>query len=429
MNFLKGFSITASANVILVIVAFLNNVIITRQIGPEGRGQYTVIINLVMLLTLFLGEGVRRSNTIIVGKDNLRIKNVITTTFIYVCFTAVLLFLSLFLKEYWLYFFPNIPDSLIFLSLLIIVFAILWQAFQAIFLGIKEYYKFNFIQLLATLLTFLINLIGILFFSFQVYEIILSLLIATIISVIYGLFFLKEQLAYPKFSEIKKVFVDVKSLTFKSTLSALFIFIIMKSNIFIINYYLGSIETGIYSIAYIFLDTTQKLPNVASPILISKTVAESGRESINNTVKLVRVIFSINIFIILTLAFIGKYIIILLFKEDFADSYIILLYLLPAILFFGCGAIIYAYYMSKEYPINIIVINALFALIGLILNIVLIKIYGVIGAAIAISLTFVLWSFIMMYYFKIKEKLKILDFFIIKQQDILYIKSYFGRKK
>lgn len=427
MKFLKGFYISAFSNILIVFFAFFNNVIITRQLGPEGRGKYTVLINLILLLTLFLGEGIRRSNTIIIGKNRSEIKNLIFTTIIYSVLLLLVLIIFYLIRDLWIALIPNIEDPFIILSFLTIIFAVLWQAFQAILLGVQRYYEFNIIQLLATVITFFVNFIGIYFFNYQLYEILLSLLIATIISFIYGLFTVRENI---KISQIRFITLPnrVKILSLKSTVSAGFIFILLKSNIFIINYLLGSVEAGLYSIAYVFLDMTQKLPNVATPIFISKAVSDEKDTAIFNTMRLVRVVFTINIFIVIFLALFGKWIIITLFKEEFLESYYLLLYLLPAVLFLGVGAIIYSYYMSNEYPLKIIIINAIFALSSLIINYILIIEFKTVGASLAISITFVSWALVLLIYFVINNKLNFIEMFKITNQDLQYIFGFLKRK-
>jgi O-antigen/teichoic acid export membrane protein len=173
---------------------------------------------------------------------------------------------------------------------------------------------------------------------------------------------------------------------------------------------------------------TQKLPNVATPIFISKAVSDKQEAAIGNTMRLVRVVFTLNVFIVLFLALMGKWIIVTLFKIEFVESYHLLIYLLPAVLFLGVGAIIYSYYMSNEYPPKIIIINGIFAVLSLIINYLLIIEYSTSGAAIAISITFVGWALVMLINFVIKNRLNIIEMFIIKKEDINYILSSLNRK-
>ena len=102
---------------------------------------------------------------------------------------------------------------------------------------------------------------------------------------------------------------------------------------------------------------------------------------------------------------------------------------MPAILFFGCGAIIYSFYMSEEYPKIILAINAISAIASLILNVILIQIYGTIGASIAISISFVLWTASITIYFIIDNGVNIFDLFLIKKEDLLYLLNNYKKRK
>jgi O-antigen/teichoic acid export membrane protein len=102
--------------------------------------------------------------------------------------------------------------------------------------------------------------------------------------------------------------------------------------------------------------------------------------------------------------------------------------LLPAVLFLGVGAIIYSYYMSNEYPLKIIIINAIFALSSLIINYILIIEYKTVGASSAISITFVSWALVLLIYFVINNKLNIIEMFKITNQDLQYIFSFLKSK-
>ena len=68
MRFFKAFYITGFITGIVTLLAFVNNVILTRYLGPEGRGEYSIVANLILILALIFGEGIRRSNIIAVGR-------------------------------------------------------------------------------------------------------------------------------------------------------------------------------------------------------------------------------------------------------------------------------------------------------------------------------------------------------------------------
>ena len=97
MNFFKSFSLTFSSTILVTLFGILNNIIITRQLGPSGRGEYSVIMTFILLAALLLGEGIKRSNTILIGKDRSYYISLVKNTIYYSVFiTAILLIFSYF---------------------------------------------------------------------------------------------------------------------------------------------------------------------------------------------------------------------------------------------------------------------------------------------------------------------------------------------
>lgn len=425
MNFLKGFSLTALASLVITVVAFVNNLIITRQIGPEGRGQYSVLYSLVLLLSLLFGEGIRRSNTIFVGKNKNTLNFLVIQTIVYSILIGAILILVLNTFSVWKEFLPGISKHLILITLIIAAFTILSQALQALFLGLENIYFFNLLQFLTLAAVLVINFFGVYFFNFGLEEVIYSLLIGTFFSVTVGLFKLN-----PKFSKVKfKNFFEggFLALSSKSTFAALLIFVMLRSDIFLVNYFLGPVQAGLYNIAALFSEIIQKLPNVAGPLLISKSVNSSIEKSTAFTAQLVRIIILINLIVIIILYLIGYNLIVFLFKIEFAQSYDVLVFYLPGILAIGPGSIIYSFFMSQSFPPKIFLINGSMSLVNFILNIFLIPKYGIIAAASISSLSYFGWSLLYMVYFHKYTKVRYLDLIFVKKTDFAYLINYYFR--
>ena len=139
MNFFKSFSLTFSSTILVTLFGILNNIIITRQLGPSGRGEYSVIMTFILLAALLLGEGIKRSNTILIGKDRSFYISLVKNTIYYSVFiTAILLIFSYFdLFNVLLY---SIKSQYLFIAVISIGFYILWQSLQGILLGTQKHF-------------------------------------------------------------------------------------------------------------------------------------------------------------------------------------------------------------------------------------------------------------------------------------------------
>lgn len=426
-NFFKDFSLTSFTSLSITAIAFFNNIIITRQIGPEGRGKYAIISNLVILLALLLGEGIRKSNILLVAEYKKQLNVIVTQNMVYLLISSLIIFLFYIFRGFWELIIPNVSSQLIILGLMISILTILWQSLQALFLGLQNIFYYNLVQILPITFTFFLNFVGIYFFNFNLFEIIINLLIGSLLTSIIGLVLIRKNLVI----KLPEKILRKKSyeIAFKSTFSAAQLFLIFRGDIFLVNFFLGSVPAGIYSIAALFSEMLQKIPNIAGPLLISKSVSDNSENPVLNTSRLSRVIFFINFLAICILFLFGKDIIVLLFGLKFLASYTVLIYLIPALFFFGSGSIFYSYFISKSYPPKIILINGFVSLFNIVLNIIFIPKYGIIAAAIICSLTYFLWTVLFSVYFHRHTGTRYSKIFIIQKQDLKYLMGIFKTKK
>ena len=333
MNFKKEFSLTGIISIAIAVAAFINNIIVTRQIGVESRGKYAIILNLVMLLSLFLGEGLRKSNTILVADKQNKLKDFLSLNFVALLTIFIIFIVVLNLPKIRTRFFPNITSLQFLFGLIITILTIGWQGIQALFLGERKIKYYNNIQAIPVFVTLLINIIGIYLFGFVLNEILLVVLISSFLSFSYGLYVYRGQIkgiVQINIQLLKQSFM----LSTRSTFVAIFFFILIRGDIFLINYFLGSVAAGLYSIAVLFVDVAQRVPNFLGPLFISRTLNDDYTSSVINAVKLTRVLFAFNLILALVLLISAHLIIKFLFGEDFYGSITSLLYLLPAIVFF-----------------------------------------------------------------------------------------------
>lgn len=425
MNFKKEFSLTGIISIAIAVAAFINNIIVTRQIGVESRGKYAIILNLVMLLSLFLGEGLRKSNTILVADKQNKLKDFLSLNFVALLTIFIIFIVVLNLPKIRTRFFPNITSLQFLFGLIITILTIGWQGIQALFLGERKIKYYNNIQAIPVFVTLLINIIGIYLFGFVLNEILLVVLISSFLSFSYGLYVYRSQIkgiVQINIQLLKQSFM----LSTRSTFVAIFFFILIRGDIFLINYFLGSVAVGLYSIAVLFVDVAQRVPNFLGPLFISRTLNDDYTSSVINAVKLTRVLFAFNLILALVLLISAHLIIKFLFGEDFYGSITSLLYLLPAIVFFGSGSIIHSFYIGQSYPTFTIINNFFAGTLNLGLNILLIPRYGIAAAALVSSFTYFLWMFFYIMYFKHLTGNGFREMLILRKSDIKY---FFNNKK
>lgn len=420
MNFFKSFLITSSTTIIATLLAIINNVIVTRALGPEGRGVYAVISNLVIFLALIFGEGIRRSNTIFAGKNNKLVRTLLFQTLVYSILILIFLSISYFYRFLYSNYLPNVTSTLLLIAFLITLMTIVWQSNLAIFLGLQKILEFNLLTFIQVASFLLLNIIGILLFNFNLEEIVLNLLVSCIVTIVLSLYYLKPMAVKSKKDE-KINLKQVAFLGIKSTYASGSMFLTLRSTIFFINFFLNPFQAGIYAVAALFSEIMQKVPNVLGVIVISKTVADNSNKPADDSTRIVRMVFLFNLIVVIGLFFLGGIIIKILFGTEFLSSFMPLKLLLPAILFLGPGAILHAYYMGKAFPSAILWINGLVSLIHIILNLLFVPTYGILAASLICSITYFIWSASIIILFHIDTKKPINEILFCKKEDFIYI--------
>jgi len=419
MNFFKAFYLTGATTVLVTIISFFNNVFVTRFLGAEGRGKYSIVMNIVMILSLIFGEGLRRGNVIFVGRSKANISRVVARTLIYTL-VLVLFFLPLvYYKNLVLVNLLKINFDLISLALYLAAILIFWRALQSIFLGIEDYNKFNIIQLAYTSLFFTFNVIVIYFVKAGLTEIILSFFLSSVIVSVISLFWIKQ---IKSASKNEKSESDSKGIIIKATLASIFGYLLLKGDIFLVNYFTNNTNTGIYSITLVITDLFQKLPLILGPIVIARSVNKEEKKEVLNIAKMSRVLVLMNFLAILFIILFGREVISILFSNQFDLSFELLIYILPALLIFSSGHIINAFFMGQGFPFIVILNSLLFSIINIIMNIIFIPKFGVVAAAINCSLSYILWSITFIIYFSMKYDVPIITLLVVNKKDILELR-------
>lgn len=423
MNFFKSFSITFTTTILLTFFGIANNIIITRQIGVEGRGQYAVIMNFVLLLSLLLGEGIRRSSIILVGSNKNYLQDLVKKSFYYAIIVLFLLFAIFFSNDFFSSLLPNISANLLAISLLSISLYIFWQSIQALFLGIQKIVFFNILQVSTVTFNLVFNIVGVYLFNFGLFEIIAIYLISTILTVFIAFIGINNSIKELKVTYLKAAVSKLLNLGSRSLISGLFSFAILRSGVFFSNYYLDIAQTGLYSIAFLFFEILSKLPNTIGTLVLSRTAIDSSNSNSENTAKLVRAMMFIDFLFIIGFIILGKFIVILAFGNEFAGSVILIMYLFPAFLFIGPSSVLHAFFMGKGYPNKVIILNGISALITFILLYIFISDYGIISVSAITSLIISGWTLTLMIFFILDTKISIHKLFFLTKSDVQYLTS------
>ncbi len=271
-DFTRKVAETFGTRLILVGIGIAMNVLIARTLGPEGRGLYALAATVGALGMQFGNLGLHASNTYHVARDRSLLApllgNSLLLSFVFGGAGAGLAWIVF---SVWPHSAP-VHGLLLGLALVWIPFGLAFMLLQNLLLGIQEVRAFNKIELASRILALVfVGCVAVSGFA-TVENIFAASLVAMFASFLGCLWQLRARIE----RSLRPSFLLLKAnlgYGIKLYLGAFFAFLMLRVDLLMIRYLLGTTETGYYSIAANMADLIYLLPAVVGSILFPKLSA------------------------------------------------------------------------------------------------------------------------------------------------------------
>lgn len=420
-----------------LISGFITSVITARILGPQGRGDYTLLLNASGFLCLLLGLSFGTSIVHVISTQKMPLRNTVNSFVLIVLLLMLIcwLFLALFPFSRFPFLLPadQSQKSLFYNSILMCLFTIslISTLFNAVLSGKKLFLQQQKVNSFSSALS--IVLYGLLFYYNVRYGLGFNLFIIAYTCIAcfpaLGSYFMYLKHADEPFnwsflniSQLKYVL----GFSFLAYMCNVFQFLCFRMDFWFVEYFKGSKDLGFYSLSVNLAQMLWLLPQAVSIILLSYSGAEDRQKGIDNTNVLCRIaiamVLTAAIFLLATVG----YFIPLLYGIEFIKAADLLKVLLAGIVPFSITTILASYFAGiGKMRINLYCSMIGFA-VSLGLDVVLIPLYGNMGAAIATVISYFLsTSFIVWMYLKITGS-GLSDLIIIKKEDLAIIMNKIG---
>lgn len=372
--------------------------ILTKTLGTELYGVWAQILVTVSLLTPF---AVLQLDTVIIrflaGEKNVdkireRFYSIFTAVSLFGLLLATLIFI--FSKPLAFAFFDG-ENSVVFVRLLsfIVFFSALDTISIEYFRAFRQMKKYSGFLILREVLE--VSLISYtVLFGYSLLGALLSLIIIRAFLLILGSSLIRSQIGigYPNLSVLKPY------LNFSLPLLpvALSSWIVNLSDRYVIAYLIGMSSVGIYSAAYSIGCIVGMFMYPISSNLFP-TISNSYE---NNKIEEVKVYlkYSLKLYLMLAipsllgLAVLSKSLLVTLATSEFLTAYLVVPIVAFGTILLSCGSFIGIILMLFKRTRTIGLIYGIAALVNLILNIILVPIIGILGAAISTFITFFIYA-------------------------------------
>lgn len=191
----------------------------------------------------------------------------------------------------------------------------------------------------------------------------------------------------------------------------------LRADAFLVNIILGVRETGIYSVTSGLAETLWYVPNALGTVMFSRAVdpkADAGRIAsvLTRTTLAVALVTAIPAFIL------GPRLVRAVYGSQFADAGVALRLILPGIVAYSVVAVLSRYITGRGRPGTgtLILVAGLVVNIGI--NLLLIPVYGIVGAAAASSVSYVVTAVLTLVVFHRMSGRGWLETLVIRRSDM-----------
>jgi O-antigen/teichoic acid export membrane protein len=398
----------------LAFLGLINSILINRYLGPALKGEYAFILNSVNILVLILNLGIYQSYPFfkrqnIEGLKEKYINNVSFQFALYFSITVILSFV-----------FKDINYSIVFT---LVPFMILTR--QLSFITLVERINIrNLVNITSAAAYTLILIVVYIFTEVDYVYVIVALYFKDIIIIasLILVFRLKPNLTRPH----KEMLIQSIKYGIGPMFTLLLINLNYKADVIILKVFVENYQIGLYSIGILLAEQAWLISDAFKEVLFSKT---SRSDSVNETIRAIKLNVYINILMLVFVLIFGKQIITLLYGVEFVDAYLVTSVIFAGITGMVLFKLIYPYFISKGMQMITVKYLLVVALVNILLNFVLIPQFGNIGAAIASVVSYNICGLLFVISFKNKTQTDYISLLRIDKHDIEVVKKFFNSKR
>jgi len=384
---------------VVSVAAMVSGILLARMLGPEGRGQVAVATAIGVIGVQVGGLGLPVANTYFVAKDRLHLPFLLGNALL-VSWVGIGGFV---LALWWiLSFVPEaFPLQGLFLPLVLLGIPIVFtsQIANNLLLGLQEVRTYNFVVVSVGVIS-LIAVAGLAWLRISVpeYFYFISIAVPGLASIFALSYLFKKSKRRPGLS--MPLLNKCYTYGWKSFACTSFALLIQRVDQLMVERYLGYEATGHYSIAVGIISMLHLFPAAAGQIAFPRMVSMSSFEE--------RMLFAwratamVSVFLIIpvmSVVFLGKTVVVLLYGEAFAPAAGPLFWFMPGFILWSLEVMFRRVLVSDGFPVAIVFGWLCAFLCNIVLNILFIPKYGLNGAAFASSMSFMVVAFATLFIF------------------------------
>jgi stage V sporulation protein B len=377
--------LTLANKVGVLLLNVAGTVVVTRTLGPSGRGAIAIAISFALLLIQFGTFGLQSANPFFVARDPRNLSRaVVNSVWLALMLGLLLAGAGAMVKVA----FPATLRGLDWLDMAIVLCGVppllASILLQSLLLATGRMVAYNGVELTVAALVFLGLLVGLAVFDIGVTGAIAVMVGFNIVACLCYLILLRGEV-----SQVMRPDQDLMARMFRYGfriyITAVLAYAVGRINLLLVNSYLGTSAAGQYSIGIAIAESMHLLPSVVAQNLFPRVARGEHHGQTATVFRSLALLYAL--LCLLTVPVVGPGIQ-LLYGHAFAPAATIYLWLLPGIFAYGMLNVLSYHFAGRGFPLEAMLIW----IPGLVINLAIVTIFlstgGVHIAALAASVSY-----------------------------------------
>ncbi len=415
MRFIKSAITSLIFKAIAMTAGLAVSIVIARVLGPEGRGVYALVMTIIVLSASFGVFGLTAANTFFAA-NNVKMSRTIGTQSIVAGLAGAVLSIAVIylIDTVNPIIFRGLNDVTLALTFAMIPLFLWGNLFAFAYLGRGKILPFNAFETGQRVIFFIMSLLFLWYWQESFETFLLAVLVTVgFLVLIYAINYFRDVSPGPHYESGYTATSFAYGI--KSYAATLLTLAVMRTGVLFTNYFGGNEAAGFFAVAQQISELVIIIPTVVGTVLFGRV---SKGDSYYLTPMVLRTITVIFLPVTVLLFFVSEQLVISIFGAEFASSVAPLKLMLPGAFLLGLEVIMAKDIAGRGYPWPAVLAWIPVLIINVIGFAVLIPKYGVNGAAIAVSISFMTIFILITSYYVRLSKTSLSQLFLIKKEDV-----------
>lgn len=397
-------------------IRFITSILVARWLGTEGKGLYASLI-MIPNVMVSLGElGTRQSIIYYLGRRIYSLNSIVNTAIVLISsMTVPLAFLCLLIyNNYYVGLFPLVSQLV---AILIIPITLFVKILSGVFLGLNKVGVFSKVTWIPAIIELMMCSILVYFLHLGLIGAVVSLFLGSLFTIFYGLSLVVKDVTFSlKYCQLSVA----KAIVTKGVLFALALFIIQinyRIDIFLLKSMVPMDDIGVYSVGVSLSEILWQIPSAIAVVILARTATSNSDSQKYRVAQALRVSLLTMAVVSFTAVIVLNYLIPVLYGADYSRSIVVNRILMIGTVIFTFYKILNSRIAGQGKPLITLMLFIPCLLVKVMMNLWLVPIYGINGAAWASNISYLLASALILIAFCRIEHLSIKEVLFYKKDD------------